>query len=90
MKPTRLSPFLDKLLGIVITMMVIIGILLPVGSVKAAERVFGLPLPMPDNQAHITDGIIVLGCLIVVIIFTGVILGTRGTRKHQPNKPKRQ
>jgi len=70
--------------------MLVIGFFLPVGTVNAASNIFPLPFPMSDDQAHITDGIIVWGIIIVVIIFLGVIIGRRGTRGRQPNKPNQK
>ena len=90
MKPARLYPFLAILVVIVVAMMVSIGIFLPFGTVKAASNIFPLPPPMSNNQSHITDGIMAWGIIIVAIIFVGVIVGSRGTRKRQPNKPKRK
>ena len=90
MKPARLFPLLVKLLVLVVAMMVIIGIFLPFGTVKAGSKVFPLPPPMSDNQAHITDGIMAWGIIIVAIIFVGVIVGSHGTRTRQLNRPKRK
>ena len=88
MKPAQFFSFLIKVLAIVVAVMVIIGLLIHFGTVKAASNVFGLPIPIPDDQAHITDGIMAWGVFIVIIIFTGTILGSRRTRKRQPNRPK--
>jgi hypothetical protein len=88
MKPGQLYHFLVRLLAIVFTMVLTIGIFFPMGTVKAASNVYGLPFPISDDQAHITDGIIVWGIIIVAIIFIGKIMGSRGRRKKQPNKPK--
>jgi hypothetical protein len=90
MKPAQFFAFLGKLLAIVVAAMVIIGLFFPVGTVKAASSVFGLPLPMSDDQAHITDGIMAWGIIIVVIIFSGALLSSRARRKRQPREPKRK
>ena len=45
---------------------------------------------MSDNQAHITDGIMAWGIIIVAIIFVGVIVGSHGTSKRQLNRLKRK
>ena len=90
MKPALFFSFLVKLLAFVVATIVIIGLFSTVGTVKAASNIFPLPPPMSDDQAHITDGIIIWGCMIVAIIFIGVVFGNRGIRKRQPNKPKRK
>ncbi len=90
MKTAQIHSFLVKLLPFVIAMTLVIGFLLPTGTVKADSNIFPLPLPMSDNQAHITDGIIIWGCMIVAIIFIGVIIGSQRTGKKQPGKPKRE
>ena len=89
MKPARLSPFLVKLLVIVVTVMLIIGIFLLIGTFKTGSKFFPLPSPMSDDQAHITDGIMAWGILIVVIIFIGVIVCSHGTSKRQLKRLKR-
>ena len=89
MKPARLSPFLVKLLVIVVTVMLIIGIFLLIGTFKTGSKFFPLPSPMSDDQAYITDGIMAWGILIVVIIFIGVIVGSHGTSKRQLKRLKR-
>ena len=90
MKPARLFPLLVKLLVLVVAMMVIIGIFLLIGTFKTGSKFFPLPSPMSDDQAHITDGIMAWGIIIVAIIFVGVIVGSHGTRTRQLNKPKRK
>jgi hypothetical protein len=90
MKPAQLHPFPVKLLVIIVSVILIIGIVMPIGTAKAASNVYGLPFPIPDDQAHITDGIMAWGIFIVAIIFTGVIVGSRGTRKRPPIRPKRK
>jgi hypothetical protein len=88
MKPAPFYPFLDKLLLLALTLMLAIGIFLPGGTVQAGSNVFPLAFPMSDDQAHITDGIIAWGVIIVTIIFIGVLVGGRGIRKPRPNNNK--
>jgi uncharacterized membrane protein YfcA len=90
MKPAQFFAFLGKLFAIIVAAMVIIGLFFPVGTVKAASNVFGLPFPMSDDQAHVTDGIMAWGIIIVAIIFIGTFLGSRVRRKRQPREPKRK
>jgi hypothetical protein len=90
MKPAQFFPFLNRVLLLVVTIVMGTGIFLPGGTVKAGSNVFPLPFPMSDDQAHITDGIILWGVFIVIIIFIGIILGSRRIRKRRSNKPKRE
>jgi hypothetical protein len=90
MKPAPFFLFLVKLLPIIVAMMVTLALFLSAGSVRAASSLYGLPLPIPDDQAHITDGIMVWGIIIVAIIFAGTLLSSRPARKRPDRPPKKK
>jgi hypothetical protein len=90
MKSTQFFLTLVKLLPILVATLVITGLLLPAESARAASSVYGLPLPILDEQAHITDGIMGWGLLIVAIIFAGTWLGSRAASKRTPKHPKQK
>jgi hypothetical protein len=85
LRPPRWS---SKLILLVFAGVFVLGILHPFASV-AASHANSLPLPMTDDQSQITNGILVLGILLVVIIIVGVLLGSSGRSGKKP-KPKKQ
>jgi fumarate reductase subunit D len=75
MKPAQFFLFLVKLLPSLVVMMLILGLVLPLGSVKATYHAFGQPIP-------VTDRIMAWGVIITVIIFSGTWLSSRAARKR--------
>jgi uncharacterized phage infection (PIP) family protein YhgE len=47
-----------------------------------------LPFPLPNNQAHITDGVIFLTAFLVVLIIIGILIGSPRTGRKNKKKTK--
>jgi len=78
------------LLLIALAVILILGVLHPAGTAHAAGSVHAPPFPIPNDQAHITDGIVYMAIGLVAIIIFGVLWSGRGERrkKSRPKKKK--
>jgi len=73
---------------IVVAVTSILAIFQPALTVQAA--VDALPFPLPNDQAHITDGVIILTALLVLLIIIGILIGRPRTgRKKTKAKQKK-
>jgi len=70
-------------------MMVTLGFISPAGSVRAASSLIWIANPHTRRiRAHITDGIMVWGIIIVAIIFAGTLFGQSRAANDRPRPPK--
>jgi hypothetical protein len=66
----------------------ILAIFQPALTGRAAAD--ALPFPLPNNQAHITDGVIFLTSFLVILIIIGILIGSPRTGRKKAKAKKKK
>jgi len=86
MNRIRVPHWLSIALPIVVAGALLFAAFHPTG-LAASAGLNSLSLPIPDDQATITNGILILGIALVLVIVIGVLLGNQETsRRNHKNK----
>ncbi len=86
MKPDRINP--SPVLLLVIVLAIVAASAYPALYVAAQGSL--QPELLQADQAHITDGIIAMGIVLVIIVIGGVLWGSRGKGRTRPPKKKNE